>query len=71
MELTWTHNKPTESGWYWWRLDADDGIVEFFVDGNGALMVDWGNAITSPNEGAEGMEWAGPIAEPKPTSSGA
>ena len=70
--MIWTHEKPTQPGWYWIRTCMDDGaclhkqIVEI-AGGSTALFV---NAPYEDWDGEEvgefiGSEFAGPIEEPK------
>jgi hypothetical protein len=37
--MTWTTEKPTKPGWYWWRPLSTDApaLVEVTIDGDGFL----------------------------------
>ena len=40
--MTWTTEKPTTPGWYWWRNLSTDGhahLVEVTIDGDGVLRI--------------------------------
>lgn len=58
----WTTQKPTESGWYWWRGESDLNALICFVASNGGVML----VMFAPSTvDRMGGEWAGPIPEPK------
>ena len=60
MTFTWTKKKPTKIGWYWRRNEAMKEVSIVYLrryDGELCIM-NW--RITTA-----GMEWAGPIPEPK------
>lgn len=62
--MQWTTEKPTEPGWYWWRLDERKSPIVFLRCGdNFHTVIDlydgWDG--TSP----DGGEWSGPIPEPE------
>lgn len=64
--LTWTEQKPTAAGWYWFRgqaHEADPFIVE--VDQSGQFQ--WPDGGYQEVSLAKG-EWAGPIDEPSDES---
>ena len=51
--MTWTSEKPTQPGWYWWRLEQ--GKPEMIVE------------VRDPRylEDLREAEWAGPLEKPK------
>lgn len=52
--LTWTKQRPTVAGWYFWRNKTTQDMGVIRVDPPGL-----------PASASPLMEWAGPIAEPK------
>lgn len=67
--LTWTTQKPTVRGWYWFRAPKHgwrDSIVWLERDGNDGELYMPDDDSTSVNE-IDG-EWAGPIPTPKEAS---
>jgi hypothetical protein len=67
MTLTWTREKPTVPGWYWWRGNKQDfaqtTYVQFSEAGNGCVSFTEGQRYKPLREVCG--EWAGPLAEPK------
>lgn len=61
-ELTWSPEKPTVPGWYWWK-GAVSGKVACLpvVEQDGLLLAGLHNFH---NVEVMGGEWAGPIPEP-------
>ena len=71
--MTWTTEKPTKPGWYWWRqlpTDTEFQIVRVRVDDMG-LQSDDGKSLIALNdkfyELVENMpgEWAALLEPPK------
>lgn len=68
--MTWTTEKPTRPGWYWWRdlpeydvrmlyvVKQDHELFAYYVDNMDLHL--W----TSTKAGLIG-EWAGPLAPPE------
>lgn len=66
--MTWTTQKPTKPGWYWYReLEVGPKIrfprIREMTYANGVLMSYSGMTHPSIVANTEG-EWAGPIPEP-------
>jgi hypothetical protein len=66
LQLKWTTEKPTRPGWYWWRMDAGDCIVEIDRDAhdNDSLYM-----LEPGPDGGVSLDiltgqWAGPIEPP-------
>lgn len=63
----WTHDTPTESGYYWWQHDPKcvTFVVEVrpFVDGTKEALFPWGNMILLDRKST--ARWAGPIPLPR------
>ena len=57
--LTWTKEKPTVNGWYWYRSQAYGKVIGKVYNGR----VHW-NRDSSRIARLVG-EWAGPIREPR------
>jgi hypothetical protein len=61
--MTWTSNKPTKPGWYWWRKGRLCGVREvkywFTFNSHGLYMT--GRGYVQHLDG----EWAGPLNPPK------
>jgi hypothetical protein len=63
--MTWTTDKPTVPGWYWWR--NAQGIIEHHIVWHDeeedflCMVTDDGNRI---DVGSAGGEWAGPLEAP-------
>lgn len=73
--MTWTTNKPTQPGWYWWRRYKKTKAYKVEVRkrrgvlrGDQWLEVWWNGEIVarfdSPVPGPVPGDWAGPIPEP-------
>lgn len=66
--LTWTRERPTAPGWYWWREkihtcpDWIVRVVEIIEYPIGTLYV-MGHGLSTRLDG----EWAGPIPQPEET----
>lgn len=61
--LAWTTEKPTQAGWYWWRLNANGYCcVHSIEDDTGELFI-----ATSENSNLDelGGQWSGPLRTPK------
>ncbi len=60
--MNWTKNRPTQPGWYWWRLGTYTVEVVHFeqhIDGDvGSSSFD--GRLAHPDS-----EWAGPLEEPE------
>lgn len=68
--LRWTSEKPTESGYYWYRRDGGHGIAGVYaIDGVLRIYIrtsgSWGNTFDEFYDGYEHVEWAGPIPKPQ------
>ena len=63
--MTWTRDRPTQPGWYWWRGITMPMCVVRIVDwrGDGELYVRDGENLTALNE-CYG-NWSGPIPQPE------
>lgn len=64
---TWSTEKPTRPGWYWWRQPyCQDVIVEITLGGakNGKRLYVVTDGDTGELASFSG-EWAGPIPEPE------
>ncbi len=62
--MIWTTEKPTRTGWYWWRRPSipEDVIVEVYKDKrNPAMLMLRGRGRLYVQRG----QWAGPIPEPE------
>ncbi len=66
--MTWTHEKPTTPGWYWWRSCVEDNLPVVLCvidDGNeeGHLEAD-GRPVEEIT--AEGGHWSSePVRQPE------
>lgn len=66
-ELKWTHEKPTEPGWWWWRNvkakheDDREAIIYKVRDYAGKLAI--GNCEIDGSSYVQG-QWSGPIPPP-------
>jgi len=58
--LTWTTDKPTKPGWYWYRPYRDGQHVE--VCRVYEIEIDYWTTIIPPQTGGE---WAGPLEPPE------
>lgn len=62
--MTWTTDKPTRPGWYWWRYDATSptpAIYHVELDHKALITRGWMNsALPLVDDG----EWAGPLEPP-------
>ena len=59
--MTWTIEKPTRPGWYWYRKDEKD--IQLLVDVRKIeehLTAAWPNSLTEFIDSMPG-EWAGPL----------
>lgn len=66
--MTWTTEKPTVPGYYWYRIQGnDDQIVEVvFSKRDGCFEVYWmADNGGWPLQFTNGAEWAGPIKPPQ------
>ena len=62
--LSWTTDKPTMPGWYWWReVDSKDGFI-VQVDIEGETVSSSGTADDASLDEMVGGEWAGPLEPP-------
>lgn len=66
-ELTWTTEKPTQAGWYWFRnvkrQDYKEPQIVYLRDYAGEIAI--GNSTLKGFTLFEEGEWAGPLLEPK------
>lgn len=66
LQLTWTKEKPTVAGWYWWRFDktSQKAIMQIGICNDGSLMEfgDNGPMLAAVNFNGQ---WSGPIPLPK------
>ncbi len=60
--LTWTEQRPTQAGWYWFRGQAHEADP-FIVQVDEAGQFQWPDGGYQEVMLAKG-EWAGPIEEP-------
>ena len=61
-ELTWTSEKPTAPGWYWWRSPTDRVMICDVYEWDYMFFV---TTIGEPlRVGGMAGQWAGPIPEP-------
>ena len=71
--LKWTKEKPTESGWYWWRFEKKNVPHMVYVVWentmrpveNDRLLILYPNSNKEFEVETRGGEWAGPIPEPE------
>lgn len=59
--MTWTTEKPTKPGWYWWRRGTWMFIRTVHADDDGQC---WADGYTVEQLCEHDGEWAGPIAPP-------
>ncbi len=62
--MTWTTQKPTQPGWYWWRIYDDEPwqVVQVCVKGDRIFHKRIGSQFEiDTSKGA----WSGPIKEPE------
>lgn len=64
--MKWTHEPPTQPGWYFWRCGDNYRCVHVWWRG-GTKRLGYGVEKYSAclNFGTPGEEWAGPIPEPE------
>jgi hypothetical protein len=79
LRLTWTHEKPTVPGWYWWRGDVRDyawlvsvhprndssEMCAFFIRVENFLTCQHPHIEKAETIAGIDGEWAGPIPEPE------
>ena len=58
--MTWTTEKPTKSGWYWWRRRGDPFVLSV-VEIEGQLFA---NGASVEELTDHDGEWSGPLEEP-------
>lgn len=60
--LTWTTEKPTKPGWYWWRNNScfDPDILKVDVLGDKFVIHRDEDILETPHG-----EWAGPLEPPE------
>lgn len=59
--MTWTTERPTEPGWYWWRGHPDyNGKIGYLTDSKVIIF-----PVGSGHIDEMGGEWAGPIQKPE------
>lgn len=72
--MYWTHEKPTQAGWYWYQEQERDHagaaspvlVVQVWEDG-GELVTDAGYTIPATVAAWPfAARWAGPLPEPTP-----
>lgn len=65
--MTWTTNKPTTPGWYWWRRNKDKNLtcheIGYRHEHDGLWILSLPDEYVRIDE--YGGEWAGPIPEPE------
>lgn len=61
--MTWTRNKPTEPGWYWYKPNGGGACVVLITRGIRETLVfqRGGRVLIGLPDGA----WSGPIPEPE------
>lgn len=59
--MTWSSEKPTVDGWYWWRSDYDETPVPVYL--RKTLVTSWGGKERWIEN--VGGEFAGPIPAPE------
>jgi hypothetical protein len=57
--MTWTTEKPTKAGWYWYHCDGQDDKIVVYVDKN--MVVEQGAWHVSEITG----QWCGPLEPPQ------
>lgn len=69
--MIWTHEKPTQPGWYWWRNTGLSVVgrtqvckVSIYKGKYRAMFIDGERPLVADLAG----EWAGPIEEPEEQS---
>jgi len=62
--LSWTTEKPTKQGWYWWRMKQSAPAVTELVTRYGELFDEFKKHSISDYPDGQ-IEWAGPL-EPPP-----
>lgn len=58
--MTWTSEKPTKTGWYWWRR-GQYMRIRTVEQGRDEL---WADGYTVEKLTEENAQWAGPIEPP-------
>lgn len=63
--MFWDKDKPSRTGWYWWRRTKNHGEtrwIVYFVEVEDGESIYWqdGTAMNEPERGW----WAGPMAQP-------
>jgi len=72
-KLKWTKNKPTVSGWYWWRFEENIVPHMVYVVLESVLrpvekdrwLILYPNSTEEFEVETRGGEWSGPIPEPE------
>ena len=59
--MTWTTEKPTKSGWYWWRDEEGHAVVEVYPTETSTAV--WRRGLLYNLNDVMG-EWAGPLDPP-------
>jgi hypothetical protein len=64
--MTWTREKPTQPGWYWWRTGILCNAVKINFDRNETklFLEKYGDPLHGYFVENLGGEWAGPLVEP-------
>ena len=66
-KMTWTPNKPTQPGWYWYRFKGNSSWLEVreILEGGFWSTEDESGCTEYINVNELHGEWAGPIPEPE------
>jgi hypothetical protein len=62
--MTWTSEKPTVEGWYWYRDDLGARVILVMDDVKGLFAVDVFTGESLPLDGLSD-QFAGPIPKPE------
>jgi hypothetical protein len=55
--MNWTFEKPTKTGWYWYRLNEEDKVPVVSVSPEHNFVGTWADASLDHMAG----QWAGPL----------
>jgi hypothetical protein len=61
----WTHDKPTEPGWYWMRYDGKRPCIQLLAEWGGRLVCEAGLSFSVISELEPEWEFCGPLSEPE------
>lgn len=62
-KLTWTTEKPTEAGWYWYKTPNHQRAVIGYL--RSSLHWELGDQLHLSHPAFDGSTWSGPIPAPE------